>query len=581
MRPLLSRPVERRPVDASADDRPLRKRSARRLRELDLPSSAALVRFSPDSSAPSLVVVDSSSAIHVVSLDGKAKLRQLEHDGDIADLTYSADGKLLAVVNRAGAYTVYSVAGHKVERSGSVPLTDGAEVDQVALLEPAQGDVHAPLALAVSSQQGTVVSIVSLDQAGEASDITFSAPPGTANAWGALAYHRATQSLLVSHSLRGSIYSFRLTFAPGTSQGVRIEHVVEQPTSEPIVSFVLDPLASADPHAVAPSSPTAADTDVPPSSATSSSPPLPQLSFGALVLHPRGVSHIGLVGSVPRPPSRPPTPSTAGTVTDDDDEPHLAAMATAAGRRMSLEGSIYVASEVSVRVDEPETDELSLKVALPPVSSPSPLSSPPRSAGPGAREQPLLLGAAASFGTYSLSPPRAPEPALGDLGNGISGARTPVAEAPSGSGSGGAGAGPGTNSSSSPSPLFNVGPGGGERIRLAGPVVNAAIRSMKARQQHAASAAALASPALSPIASAPTSVSGGDSGSEREQGSAAGTGKEKRREARGQHGEAGARELRRLESSLPSKVATAISRELDKHCASISHSRSSLLALPG
>ncbi|GAA5849328.1 hypothetical protein JCM9279_006451 [Rhodotorula babjevae] len=538
----------------------------RRMRELDLPSSASLVRFSPDSSAQTLVIVDLSSTMHLVSLDGKVEPRRLEHDGVIADLTYSADGKLLAVVDRTGRYTVYSVDGHKVERSGSVPLASGAEVDQVALLEPAQGDGHAPLALAVSSQQGTLVSIVSLDQAGEASDITFSAPPGTANAWGALAYHRETQSLLVSHSLRGSIYAFRLTFAPGTSQGVRIEHVVEQPTAEPILSFVLDPLASADPHAAAPSSTATVDPDVPPSTATSSTPPLPQLSFGALVLHPRGVSHVGLVGSVPRPPSRPPTPSTAGTATDDDDEPHLAAMATAAGRRMSLEGSIYVASEVSVRVDEPETDELSLKVALPPVSSPSPLSSPPRSATePGPRD--AQLRAASSFGSYSLSPPRAAEPALGDLGNGISGARTPVGEAPSGS----AGAGPDASSSSSPSPLFNVGSGGGggggERIRLAGPVVNAAIRSMKARQQHAASSAALASPALSPIASAPTSVSGGDSGSEREQGQDQGltAGKEKRREARGQHGEAGARELRRLESSLPSKVATAVSRELDKH----------------
>ncbi|GAA5939557.1 hypothetical protein JCM3775_004860 [Rhodotorula graminis] len=535
---------------------------SRRIRDLDLPPSASLVRFSPDSSAQTLVVVDSSSAIHVVSLDGKAKPRQLRHDGDIADLTYSADGKLLAVVNRAGAYAVYSVDGHKLERSGSVPLVDGAEVDQVALLEPAQrDDDHVPLALAVSSQQGTVISIVSLDQAGEASDIMFSAPLGTPDAWGALAYHRATQSLLVSHSLRGSIYSFRLTFTPGTSQGVRIEHVVEQPTAEPILSFVLDPLASADPHAATGSSSTAADPDGPPSSPTRSSPPLPQLSFGALVLHPRGVSHIGLVGSVPRPPSRAPTPSTAGTGTDDDDEPHLAAMATAAGRRMSLEGSIYVASEVSVRVDEPETDELSLKVALPPVSSPPPISSPTRSAEPGARDPPVV-GGASSFGTYSLSPSRAAEPALGDLGNGISGARTPVAEASSGNGV--AGAGPGA--SSSPSPLFNVGSGGGggeQRIRLAGPVVNAAIRSMKARQQHAVSSAALASPALSPIASAPTSASGGDSGSEREQ--VPGADKEKRREARGQHGEVGARELRRLESWLPPKVATAISRELDKH----------------
>ncbi|GAA5913887.1 hypothetical protein JCM8208_004989 [Rhodotorula glutinis] len=534
----------------------------RRLRDLDLPPSGSLVRFSPDNSAQTVAIVDSSSTIHVISLDGSVKPRQLDHDGDIADLTYSADGKLLAVVDRTGRYTVYSVENHQVERSGSVPLVDGAEVDQVALLEPAQGDGHAPVALAVSSQQGAVVSIVSLDQAGEASDITFSAPPGTANAWGALAYHRATQSLLVSHSLRGSIYAFRLTFAPGTSQGVRIEHVVEQPTTEPVLSFVLDPLASADPHAAGPSSSsTAVDSDVPPSSATSSSPPLPQLSFGALVLHPRGVSHIGLVGSVPRPPSRPPTPSTAGTVTDDDDEPHLAAMATAAGRRMSLEGSIYVASEVSVRVDEPETDELSLKVALPAVSSPSPLSSPSKSAEPRIRDAPPC--AASSFGSYSLSPPRAAEPALGDLGNGISGARTPVAEAPSGSASAGPGA------SSSPNPLFNVGGGGGggERIRLAGPVVNAAIRSMKARQQHAASSSsvALASPGLSPIASAPTSVSGGDSGSEREQGQKQGADKEKRREARGQHGEAGGRDLRRLESSLPSKVVAAVSRELDKH----------------
>lgn len=482
------------------------------MRDAALPASARLVRFNLDPSSQTLAIVCRDSTIHFVSLSGDAEPRKISVDGDVVDAAFSAAGAQFVVVTRDGRYTLYSTQGLSATRTGVVPLAEGAQVDQLAVLEPA--DSGGPAALAISSQQGTHVSLVTLDRDAEPSDITFTAPPGTPNFWGQVAYHAPTQSLLVSNSLRGSIYSFRLAFPTTPSQNVRIAHVLEQPTAEPVIGFVLDALPSADP-------PGAASSSAAPYAVSPKTSPVTTAAFGALVLHPRGVSHISLVGTLPRASSRPASPSTAGTTTDDDELGNLAALT--AGRRTSLEGSIYVASEVSVRVDEPETDELSLKVAVQPGGSSSPARSPVQGneAAPPATEalalEPLL--------PKPLADVAAQEPALGDLGNGIGGARTPVAEL-------------------APSPASS----GADGIRLAGPVVNAAIRSMKARQQQQQQQQQ-AGPA------SPAALTSGENG--------AVAGKEREKDADGES--AVVRELRRIETVLPDQIGKAVSRELDKH----------------
>ncbi|TNY22338.1 Proteophosphoglycan ppg4 [Rhodotorula diobovata] len=500
---------------------------ARRVRDAALPASARLVRFNLDPSSQTLAIVCRDSTIHFVSLSGDAEPRKISVDGDVVDAAFSAAGAQFVVVGRDGRYTLYSTQGLSATRTGVVPLAEGAQVDQLAVLEPA--DSGGPAALAISSQQGTHVSLVTLDRDAEPSDITFTAPPGTPNFWGQVAYHAPTQSLLVSNSLRGSIYSFRLAFPTTPSQNVRIAHVLEQPTAEPVIGFVLDALPSADP-------PGAASSSAAPYAVSPKTSPVTTAAFGALVLHPRGVSHISLVGTLPRASSRPASPSTAGTTTDDDELGNLAALT--AGRRTSLEGSIYVASEVSVRVDEPETDELSLKAAVQPGGSSSPARSPVQGneAAPPATEalalEPLL--------PKPLADVAAQEPALGDLGNGIGGARTPVAEL-------------------APSPASS----GADGIRLAGPVVNAAIRSMKARQQQQQQQQQQAGPA------SPAALTSGENG--------AVAGKEREKDADVES--AVVRELRRIETVLPDQIGKAVSRELDKHVSHLEqHSAASATA---
>ncbi|BGP44190.1 hypothetical protein JCM10449v2_008254 [Rhodotorula kratochvilovae] len=458
-----------------------------RLRDLPLPHTpVSLVRFSPNPAAQTLALVCADSTVVFVALDKHAERRQLVVEGDIADAAYSADGSTFVMLTRDGRYTLYTAESLDVAQAGTVSLPENAEADQLALLAPAEENDGAPAALAISSQQGTHIALVAVSDPADPSIIAFTAPPGTAHLWGQMAYHAPSQSLLVAHSLRGSLYAFRLAFTPPGD--VRVEHVLEHPTPDPLLSFVLDALPSADPHAPAADD----DANLPPGVRAAQAA---KLAFGALVLHPRGLSHLGLVASPPRPPMHALPPASDAGTDDDGSEPDLAALA---GRRMSLEGSIYVSSEVSVQVDEPETDELSLKVAVSASPAPSPA---------------LAL---------ALPLPSIDEPAGGDLGGGLAGARTPIAALPSADGDG---------------------------IRLAGPVVNAAIRSMKARQ------AASASPSPPEPASAV----------------------EKEKEHR--DGETVVRELRRIEAVLPGKIGKAVSRELEKHVSHLeNHSASSAAA---
>ncbi|GAA6057937.1 hypothetical protein JCM3770_004443 [Rhodotorula araucariae] len=457
-----------------ATDGMIHTRSPHRLRDLVLPQKAvSLVRFSPDAAAQTVAVVCSDSTIQFVRFDRKNEPRQLAVPGSIADAAYSADGSTFAILAQDGQYTLYSTERLDVVHAGSVAIPDEGKADQLALLASAESADGLPAALAISSQRGTHISLVTLADPVEPAVIKFTAPPGMEHLWGQMAYHTPAQSLLVAHSLRGSLYAFRLAFSE--TGGVRIEHVLEHPTPEPLISFVIDTLPSVDPHAQSSED----SADLPPGVRAA---PAAKVAFGALLLHPRGVSHLGLSAWRPRPAATALATASAAA-SDGGSEPDLAALA---GRRMSLEGSIYVSSEVSVQVDDPETDELSLKVAVPP--SPSPSLSP----------------------VLALS--LIDEPVGGDLGGGLTGARTPVA--------GSAGGG-----------------GDIDSIRLAGPVVNAAIRNMKARQ------AASASPSP-PESSAPLAAAATD---------------------KDRDGETVLRELRRIEAVLPGKIGNAVSRELEKH----------------
>ncbi|GJN94631.1 hypothetical protein Rhopal_007714-T1 [Rhodotorula paludigena] len=546
------------------------------IRTFGLPPAAgdtfSLVRFSPNADSNLLAAVQRRGVVLFQPTDA-GRRSELNFEGDIADVAFSHDGTAFIVLSSDGQYSVYATDDLALSLSGDVPsLPVGATADEIAFLSPA--DVESPCAaIAVSSRSGTHITLlplareVSVEQLKPAV-VDFTAASAVDGLWGQVAYHRESQSLVVSNSLRGSLYAFRLTFAPpptspsyttdaahlrllasaplnGTRPTLlRVDHVLEHPTPSPILSFSLDSLPSAEASA------TTAESALPAGVRAAS-----KLQYGALVVHPGGVHHVALAAERPRvytPAAErdraagiafgfgtaasgggQPVPDLSEIDEDEDDGDGDAkdafAAALAAGRRMSLEGSIYVSSEVEVVVDEPETDEISLRVASSLAdfrfdSSPAPLA-------------PVLPHVDSVV--LGNAQPSIDEPPLGDLSNGLGGALTPVALASPG-------VTPSTLSAS-------------EGIKLAGPVVNAAIRSMKASKAAAASSATgAASPALSTAAvkggsSPPASVGGGiETGLDGLQSSDS----------------ALLKELRRIEAVLPGKIGKAVSRELEKHTAS-------------
>jgi hypothetical protein len=453
----------------------------------------------------------------------------------VSDVALTPDGTAVAVLYESGRVVQWDTDGSNEKEIRPAFLSSGDEASQLVFLYPPSvpGNVAEPLGLAISSRSGTLISIFALgvDVPSIAIDVLRPSNISSASLFTQIAFHGPSQTLVASHSLRGSLFAFRLTVPALPGGALRVDHVLEHPTPAPILSYSLDSLSTADPRGAS-LSPSAADAR--------SVPAGTKLRYGALVVHPGGVHHIALVAEHPRAVLANGS-SPSGSSHGDAEELDALDAAMEAGRRMSLEGSIYVSSEVEVCVDEPETDEISLSVAVPPTPPVVPdthekklgevfdENDTPRASTPPVLSPSLQSVQAAQEDCRSAlscdTLPSSDEPATGDLSNGLPAASAPVQEA----GADGTGV----------SPMSG--------IRLAGPVVNAAIRSMKASKVPSGSGYPRATPAAPSVE------------------------KDKREVPAGSDAEQAidsallVKELRRIEVGLPGKIGKAVQKEVEKY----------------
>ncbi|GAA5861626.1 hypothetical protein JCM1840_005212 [Sporobolomyces johnsonii] len=465
----------------------------------------------------------------------------------IVDFAFSPDGSAFAVLTSDANYSIRSTAApSETLLSGALPSSSSSPSSIAFLADAAQ---PLPTALAISSAQGTHIALVPLVGTGSGVaaatiELNLPAEPSPALAelnFSHLAYHQQTNTLLVSSSLRGSLFAFRLAFnhaglpveAPADDAAffaalgsrptprpdspwsadedalplaLRIDHVLETPTPSPVLNFALDAV----PHS-SPSSQAQLETGP-------FGGPMPaavqKVPFGALVLHPGGIHHVALSAEKPRAYSASRRRSTfavapadavgspdldaGGRTTETEQDEFEAAMA--AGRRMSLEGSIYVSSEVEVVVEE--------------------LDDVDREAQRRASQVQFDFDEAAD------DKPSVDEPAAGDLANAL-----PTGE-------------------------------GRKDIKLAGPVVNAAIRSMKASK-------AAPRPLPAPFEVSPAS---GDASPQRPRPHSPvmtpaplATSPSRSPHPRADKTSDVLRELRRIENAVPNRIEKVVARELEKH----------------
>ncbi|BGP11945.1 hypothetical protein JCM10049v2_007865 [Rhodotorula toruloides] len=493
-----------------------------------------LVRFAPNFPASRMLAVAKSDAtVELVNLlDSQAQPVSVGKSGDakgVSDVALTPDGSAVAVLYANGSVVQWNIDGSNEEVRQAF-LSEGDQANQLVFLYPlpVPGNVAESPGFAISSRSGTLISIFALgaDEPSIAIDVLRPSNVSSASLFSQIAYHGPSQTLVASHSLRGSLFAFRLTFPSLPGGALRVNHVLEHPTPAPVLSYSLDNLSTADPR-TASAAPSADDGRNVPAGT--------KLRYGALVVHPGGVHHVALVAEHPRAVLANGS-SSSGSSHDEEEELDALDAAMEAGRRMSLEGSIYVSSEIEVCVDEPETDEISLSVAIsptPPVVSEDhekklgevvdqnetplaltpPVFSPPLQAVQATQEQRQLTPPSDSL-------PSSDEPANGDLSNGLPAASTPVQEA-----GGDIGASPTSG------------------IKLAGPVVNAAIRSMKASKVPSGSGSSRAGAAEKEKREVSAN---GDAEKEIDSGMLV-------------------KELRRIEASLPVKIGKAVQKEVEKY----------------
>lgn len=410
-----------------------------------------------------------------------ATVGKVAHAGSpIVDLTFSPDGTAFAILSADHTYTIrHTHEPCELVLSATVPFAAGAPLSCITFLAAPSAR---PTALAVSSALGTVVHFIPLGPdaapASAAPAIEFSYAAEPAASFGHMAYHAPSSTLFVSNSLRGSLFALRVAFPPASPAALacdddvgllvlpasstptnapHITHVTEIPTPEPLISFILDDF-SADPK-----------------------------RLSAVCAHPGGVHSVLFRHKrVEAPGSRWGSPDES--------------------RRMSLEGSIYVSSEVVVAVDAPAPGDVLLT----------------RSRSVSIKREPTVDD------IVEEDPEPTPAPAAETL---------EVPESPK-------------PSTSAP-------------VKLSGPVVNAAIKSMKgkaARTPSASSADELRgtikqeTPSPTPILAAADPVANawatGHAG-------AVGNGK------KGKDGDV-LRELRKLEETLPVRIGKLVQKEMDK-----------------
>ncbi|BGP35964.1 hypothetical protein JCM10296v2_007816 [Rhodotorula toruloides] len=492
-----------------------------------------LVRIAPNFPASrTLAVAKSDGTVDLINLlDPQAQPVSLGKSDDaegVSDVALAPDGSAVAVLYANGSVVQWDIGGSNEKEVRQAFLSKGDQANQLVFLypPPVPGNVAEPLGFAVSSRSGTLISIFALgaDEPSIAIDVLRPNNVSSASLFTQIAYHGPSQTLVASHSLRGSLFAFRLTFPSLPGGALRVNHVLEHPTPAPILSYSLDSLSTADPRTAA-AAPSANDGRNVPAGT--------KLRYGALVVHPGGVHHVALVAEHPRAVLANGS-SSSGSSHEEEEELDALDAAMEAGRRMSLEGSIYVSSEIEVCVDEPETDEISLSVAVlptPPVASDdhekklgevvdeneTPLALTPPVFSPSLQATQVAQHRHLALPPDSLS--SSDEHANGDLSNGLPAASTPVQEA-----------------------VVDICASPTSGIKLAGPVVNAAIRSMKASKVPSGSG----SPRTAAEKEKREVSANGDAEKEIDSGMLV-------------------KELRRIEASLPVKIGKAVQKEVEKY----------------
>ncbi|KAK4695398.1 hypothetical protein P7C70_g8556, partial [Phenoliferia sp. Uapishka_3] len=403
----------------------------------------------------------------------------------ICDMTFSPDGTALAVLSTDHTYTIrHTEEPYGVVRTERLPFGPNTLSCLTFLSSP-----HSrPTALAVSSNLGTVVHILPLSPSTRASPsysipaIEFVGKGDTDSSlnFGHMAYHSGSSTLFISNSIRGSLFAFRLAFdhspeedeaeddvgllalhastlQPAASRAPWIDHLTEIATPEPVLSFILDDTAGDEKH------------------------------LAALCCHPAGVHSLEFRHN------RCEANGARAAVSDPL-------------RRMSLEGSILVSSEVVVAVDVPAPGDVILT----------------RARSMSIKREPTV--------------DEVPEEDL----NSPTEATAPEV--------------PASESSQTPATTTSA------PIKLSGPVVNAAIKSMKGKGARTPTDEARTiklespSPSADPVANAwATGNAGGLAAGKKGKG--------------GYHSDGSAevvREIKKLEESLPAKIGKVLQREMDK-----------------
>ncbi|GAA5989584.1 hypothetical protein JCM11641_002755 [Rhodosporidiobolus odoratus] len=381
-------------------------------RKVQLGSSCIDLTFSPDGSLFALLLRDSYSVRSTATPDKELFSGPIPSPpaAPISTLNTPAAGSARTTPTLIPSSRSASAAAAFTSKPGMASTADQDEPSEITFLSPlpsstaplASATAH-PVALAISTRRGTVIHLVPLSGPGAlpaqaVTSIAFPSPPSPSTSSQAdhhaqLAYHAETQGLIGSSAVRGSLFAFRLAFPPlsaqtsvdnvaqGTNEeylaatlaripandanAIRVEWVLETPTSSgEVLGFVLDPLP-------APASTSAAGGEGEEGGLPTAVSAAGKTSYEVLVSHPGGIDLVTLLAEKPRvyavpPPADSPSPVghgdlDAGEARGGEEELHGMGeeeegdeweRAMAQGRRMSLEGSIYVESEVVVHVDE-------------------------------------------------------------------------------------------------------------------------------------------------------------------------------------------------------------------------------------
>ncbi|KAM0747291.1 hypothetical protein T439DRAFT_329039 [Meredithblackwellia eburnea MCA 4105] len=431
----------------------------------------------------------------------------LAHSGPgVVDFSFSPDGTAFAVLSSDATLTLHQTV-EPSEQARTLRLPDNpADLSCLAFISAPNAR---PTAIAVSSCRGTSIRLVSLGNSPfDFPAFEFSTLPPSPDLeeqanYSHMAYHQESRTLFLSNSLRGSLFALRLSFNAGREvvlseeqdddfgllavlpssaplPAPTIDHLTEIATPELLISFIIDDFTSQHDDGAIPTSD----------------------KLSAICTHPGGVHQVTF-NHKRCPENEFKSPVMGGS------------------RRMSLEGSIHVQSEVVVEVDEGATGEM---VVIDRVRSRSITS---------VKREPSVADIAEEDSEFPIVREDAAPPETSLEAGLFPNPAAPTAVAPS-----------------SPST---------RDIKLAGPVVNAAIKSMKAKIPKTASPSTphleertikVESP--DPVANAwATGNAGGVA-----------------RKANKSNAEATAevlREIKKLEESLPGKIGKAIQKEMDKH----------------